>query len=87
VSIPGKEDMTAGRETKRARAPWIAPVWKGEEEDGEDDGTRGPCLYMTSGTEWRRWRKDGEDEETTNGSSMLVLEGWSSPLSRKGVLW
>lgn len=86
MSIPGKEDMTAGRETKRARAPWVAPVWKGEEGDGDDDGMRGPCLYMTSGTEWRRWRKDGEDE-ATNGSSMLVLEGRSSPLSRMGVLW
>jgi len=41
---------------------------------------------MTSGTEWRRWRKDGEDEEATNGSSVVVLEGWPSPLSRKGVL-
>jgi hypothetical protein len=73
--------MTAGRETKRARAPWVAPVWGGK----EDDGTRGPCLYMTSGTEWRRWRKDGGDDETTSGSSALVLESCSSPLSRKGV--
>jgi hypothetical protein len=73
--------MTAGRETKRARAPWTAPVWRGEK-----DGTRGPCLYMTSGREWRRWRKDGEDSDATNGSSVLVLEVWSSALSRKGVL-
>ena len=76
MSILGKEDMSAGRETKRARAPWIAPVWKDEDEDGGDDGIRGPCLYMTSGTEWRRWRKDGEEEEATKGSS--VLEGWAS---------
>ena len=47
VSILGKE---AGRETKRARAPWTAAVWR----DKEDDGIRGPCLYMTSGKEWRR---------------------------------
>jgi len=71
VSILGKEDMLAGRETKRARAPWIAPVWKDEDEDGGDDGIRGPCLYMTSGREWRRWRKAGEEEETANGSSVF----------------
>jgi hypothetical protein len=30
---------------------------------------RGPCLYMTSGAEWRRWRGGDEEEGSEDGSS------------------
>lgn len=62
-----------GRETKRARVPCDIDC---------ADGRRGPCVYTTSGMEWR-WREEGEDRGGWSMASSPLLSPPPPPSRNK----